>query len=703
MKKLLTILVFLTALLNTSYAAQDVFIKDDVKYICADYAKKFWDADIIYYSNSKIIEISKDSNIFYLQLGDNGYRKNIYINPFFIDSSVIKINGKNLMPGKPFFEENELFIPIEFFHNNFYEKNTYDVIVVGGDPEGISAAVSASRRGAKTLILSDEPGWGGLLTYGMLNTLDMNYNKNGELLTKGIFEEFYEEIDRTESFDVERVKKIFWKMLDQEKSIDYRIKYKFSDVIIEDNTIKGILALNETGEIETFYGFRVIDATQDGDVCAKSNVPFYFGMEDINVKEHMAATLVFKVNGVDWNKLSEDINRYKTETQDLNCGINESSAWGFGKWCYDNYNSKYYNMKLRGPNIGLQEDGSVLINALQIFNVDVSNKKSIEEAKEFGKNEAVQIVEYLRKILSSFENATFAGAADELYIRETRHIQGEYTLKATDLLEGTNFDDKIAMGSYSVDIQSTSMDNNGYVIFVPNQYFIPLRCIIPKTIDNLFIVGKSASYSSVAAGSARVVPVGMVTGESAGIIAMFSIMNNIKPREIIGNYEYTSEMTELLIKQGIYLSENTYADPVTNETGYEKFKELINLGIVAGGYSNDFGLNNDATNANATYGLIRLLERRGNNLSEEFKNKIYSLSSQEKATITMMGRILLTVLGETENSLTDRDILNFIKEKKYFETYNLDEIENLTVKDVYLMSIEIADRYINFNKDILTN
>ena len=60
-------------------------------------------------------------------------------------------------------------------------------------------------------------------------------------------------------------------------------------------------------------------------------------------------------------------------------------------------------------------------------------------------------------------------------------------MQASDLLEGVNFSDKIAMGSYPLDIQSTNMDNNGYVVLAPDQYSIPYRCIIPKNIDNLFI------------------------------------------------------------------------------------------------------------------------------------------------------------------------------------------------------------------------
>ena len=89
--------------------------------------------------------------------------------------------------------------------------------------------------------------------------------------------------------------------------------------------------------------------------------------------------------------------------------------------------------------MGLQDDGTVLINALQIFYVDISDTESVEYAKKYGEIEAQNAFEHLKRKLNSFANAYFINTADELYIREARHIQGEYVLQASDLLEGVNF------------------------------------------------------------------------------------------------------------------------------------------------------------------------------------------------------------------------------------------------------------------------
>ena len=106
----------------------------------------------------------------------------------------------------------------------------YDVIVMGGDPEGIAASIAVARSGGKVLLISEEDGLGGLFTFGMLNTLDMSYSKDGELLTKGIFEEFYNKEGRKESFDVNEVKKIFEDITDETNSCIYGFRY--SEVIL---------------------------------------------------------------------------------------------------------------------------------------------------------------------------------------------------------------------------------------------------------------------------------------------------------------------------------------------------------------------------------------------------------------------------------------------------------------------------------------
>ena len=94
-------------------------------------------------------------------------------------------------------------------------KEEFDLIVFGAEPEGIAAAIMAARSNLKVLLVEKRDGPGGLMTYGMLNTIDMNLGTEGELLNRGVFEEFYNKLGRT-SFDVAEAKQIFQDMLNEE-------------------------------------------------------------------------------------------------------------------------------------------------------------------------------------------------------------------------------------------------------------------------------------------------------------------------------------------------------------------------------------------------------------------------------------------------------------------------------------------------------
>ncbi|MEW5705399.1 MAG: FAD-dependent oxidoreductase [Actinomycetota bacterium] len=127
---------------------------------------------------------------------------------------------------------------------------------------------------------------------------------------------------------------------------------------------------------------------------------------------------------------------------------------------------------------------------------------------------------------------TFWGSAETLYIRESRHFIGEYILKLDDLLQGVQPYDKIAPARYPVDIhpytQAEAYNNlmkYGSLVdahLQPKLYGIPLRSLLPMKIDNLLIVGKTISCTPKAAGSARIISIGISEAESAGKVVAAS-------------------------------------------------------------------------------------------------------------------------------------------------------------------------------------
>ncbi|MFZ5753317.1 MAG: FAD-dependent oxidoreductase [Bacillota bacterium] len=528
----------------------------------------------------------------------------------------------------------------------------YDVIVVGGEPEGIAAAVSAARNGLKTLLIEDDYALGGLFTLGQLNFLDMNHGPKHELLTRGIFEEFYKAMGN--AFDVEEAKEYFFNLVHKEKNITLKLNTAFVEPIMEGNKIMGV-RVKEKGEVKEYLGLRVIDATVDADVAAAAGVPYTIGAEDYGEKGTlMGVTLVFRVAGVNWDRV---VKYLKYEDNDPHSGADQVAAWGYGKEARE-YKPRD-KMRFRGPNIARQKDGTVLINALLIFGVDGLDSKSKAEGIERGKREIPYIIEFMRQKFPGFENARFVGTAEQLYVRETRHIIGEYRLTITDVLENRDHWDRIGHGSYPVDVQPTSPSNFGNVIGVPDIYSIPFRSLVPLKVDDLLVVGRSASYDSLPHGSARVIPVGMVAGEAAGVASAYSIQNNVIFRDMTKSKEAITWVQERLKKQGAYLVEYTPPRPkVMDHWAYPGVRVMRELGLIEGGYTNDYGLERKATKWSMENKLNKVLR-----LAHERNSRVPLRKVEIPPVVTGENMVMFVAEGLSGEKLSFSESLALLKGK----------------------------------------
>ena len=466
-------------------------------------------------------------------------------------------------------------------------KDTYDVIVAGTDPEGIMAAVSAARNNLPVLLVDGRGReiFGGLLTLGWLNSLDLNKSPRqhwfGKLqfLNKGLFQEWYEQIEGT-SFDVITAANAFNRMVSAEPNIEVLMKVRSMEPVLEGRRVIGLRVVKEDGSAAEFRAKALIDATQDGDIAAAAGAPYTFGREDIGEPDaKMAVTLVFKMKGVT-PEIWESFGRHP------NTGIDRMSAWGFPE--AKNYpSSNPERVKLRGLNIGRQNDGTILINAMHIYGVNPLDPQSVEEGLEIGRREAPRIAEYLKQTFEEFRDLEFAGTAPELYVRESRHIIGEYRLTMADLMENRDHWDAIAYGSYEVDIQSTGPNDPGAILMKPAAYGVPFRSLVPLNVDGLLVVGRAASFDSLPHGSARVVPLGMATGEAAGAAARLAIEQGVSFREMSRSPEMMAELRRRLEAQGMDLRMPEIKTPeYMKHPAYPGLLAAVSLGLVYGNYDN---------------------------------------------------------------------------------------------------------------------
>lgn len=471
--------------------------------------------------------------------------------------------------------------------------SNYDCIVVDGSPEGISAAVSAARNGLKTLLICQDAALGGLYTLGELNFIDVPESRSGQLLVGGIYKEFSDAVGGS-GFDIIKAKNTFYQMVANEENLTLRVNSHFEKPLMDGQTITGV-QVEEDGKSVKYHAPVVIDATPDGNICAAAKVPYTFAGEDIGERDReMGVTLVFRLSGVDWDKVSAHVTKIPEGESVAEGDVNGNLAWGYSKEGFA-YEPTDEAMRLRGFNIARQDNGDVLLNALIIFDVDALDPESCAEGIARGKAELPMIIEYMRAHCEGFENAALVNTADQLYVRETRHFECEKMLTIDDVLENRAQPDAICVTNYPVDVQATKTQRFGTVVGFPDQYEISFGSLVPKKVEGLMIVGRSAGFTSLAAGSARIVPTGMACGQAVGVAAKLCVEQGMTPRELYGDAKAVKKMQKTLEKQGALLAHQETEEPIMNHWAYDGLKVIRSMGYADGGYDNNYRLDDAVT------------------------------------------------------------------------------------------------------------
>ncbi|WP_232058075.1 FAD-dependent oxidoreductase [Cohnella abietis] len=571
-------------------------------------------------------------------------------------------------------------------------KPTYDVIVAGTDPEGIVAAISAARNNLKVLLVDgkNRRKLGGLMTLGWLNTLDLNkspvVNKKypSPYLNGGIFQEWFNLIEGT-SFDVERATNAFHNLTLSEPNIDILMNVKVMQPVVANNAVTGMRIVKEDGKEINVNAVSIIDATQDADIAAAAGAPFTWGWKDIGEPNaQMAVTLVFKLSGVTdaiWQELSHKV------------GSDSRSIWGY-KEVKKYQSSNPTRVKMRGLNIGREDNGTILINSMQIYGVNPLDPASVQEGMRIGAKEAPLIVDYLKKNYKGFRKLKYAGVAPELYIRESRHIEGEYRLTMADLMNNRDQWDAIAYGSYEVDIQSIAYNIGGSVVMHPMQYGVPFRSIVPKKVDGLLVVGRSASFDTLPHGSARVIPLGMATGEAAGVAAKLAKERKLTFRQLSKSKESIEELQNRLTKQGMDLRVRPFEKPeYMKGSAYPGLLTAVSLYVATGGYENAWKLDEPAKKKK----LANIINRLKKMYPDKFPNKqsFDHSTKEEPISLDLLTSRITEVAGMTHKGGSSTD---FMLRSKWLNKKTLDEIKNkdrLTVGELYKLIRDFMDYYLH--------
>lgn len=446
--------------------------------------------------------------------------------------------------------------------------NSYDVIVVGGGPAGVCAAIAAARNGAKTLIVERGNCLGGMATLGMVGPFMTCYDRDGEKqITLGLFEEIVERLvkiggaihpskcmggsafsawhttahNHVTPFEAEKLKVVLDEMC-AEAGADVLFHTVFSRPLLEGNVITGIEVLNKGGTTE-YFAKVVIDATGDGDVAFRAGVPCELGDTERDGKMQ-PASLFFRIAGLPQSVLEADLKAHGHDPKSNNRYFSwyVDAAIEDGVWDVPRPHINIYRQV---------RDDEWFVNCTRINDVDATDPVSVSKAEALGRHQIQTIVNVFRKYFPGGENVRLVASASTLGIRESRHVRGEYWMDVDHIVRGVVPEDTIACCAYAIDLHGGNGSKTTLFKAIEGKYYgIPYRSLVPLKIDNLLVAGRCISGSSSAAASYRVMPPAMSTGEAAGTAAALSVKNGVSPRMID-----VAELRGVLISDNVFLGE----------------------------------------------------------------------------------------------------------------------------------------------------
>ena len=451
-----------------------------------------------------------------------------------------------------------------------------DVLVVGGTPSGVAAALAAARHGATVTLVAQRPKLGGDIIYAYLNMFDVplsDMNSESSPVAYGIFGSFFKELGT--AFDVQAAEGWLERAVAKEKNVRVLSDVKFERVILEKGGVRGVQIKLKNGVLRSISARAIVDTTNDADVAARAGAGYFLGREQVNPDQKMqAAGLLFSVKGVEWQRLRAyvrstrtislaaarrlkqgneagvDIRVHGNRATIRRGGIHGNYAWERGNVIRD-YVPRGPDIDVISINFGRQSDGSVILNTLNIVGVNGLDEVSKKRAYQEGVAEIPLLIQHLRDKMPGFANARLGEIAPELYIRETRHIRGFTTLTVEDIKRGTPFPDRVALASYALDLHPYSKGDRNPFGPTRHVYALPLKALVPINVDGVFVASRSLSATYSAAGSARVIPITMAAGEAAGTAAAQCARGRYSPHELVKSEARIKQLQAELRKSGM--------------------------------------------------------------------------------------------------------------------------------------------------------
>ncbi len=402
-----------------------------------------------------------------------------------------------------------------------------DVLVAGGGPAGLGAALGAARLGAKTLLVERMAFLGGVGAVGLGMTI--NQMRPGEKPRSNVHEALIKQVQafgdvavRIEEHalitNTEYLKVAAFKAL-EEAGCDYLLYAFVSDAIVVDGVVKGAIVSTKSGPLQ-INAKRVVDSTGDADVVYFAGGQTAKGRETDGFLSPM--TSLFVIGGVDLDRARP----YYREPAVLTHLKHDRSPW---QQLFEEGRKAGYEVPLTVDVTLSVYPGCLVVNhsgTRQYGVLDGTSSRDLTRAERLMRQQAVDVVRLLKdRKIPGFERAYLEQVSAWAGVRETRRIVGGYVLTQEDAKTGARFPDSIAQRFGWLDV--------GFVhIEAMAPHDVPYRSLVPNGVENVLASGRNISTTHVAMSAGKSMGNCMATGHAAGAAAALSIREGVTPRAL---------------------------------------------------------------------------------------------------------------------------------------------------------------------------
>lgn len=397
------------------------------------------------------------------------------------------------------------------------------VIVCGGGPAGIAAALAAARAGADVRLIELAGCLGGVWTAGLLTKILDAENKTGimaELLTMFVERGGPVANDtRGTVYDPEIAKVVLEELL-VGAGVKILLHTRVVGAVTDDkNRLAAILTESKSGR-QAWVADRFIDCTGDGDLAAQAGCQFDVGVGADCTCQPMS--MIALLTGVDPVEVAEFIRE-----------TGPSAKPHFLKFMED----AGINPSYRAPTLRHLHSGIFSIMTNHEYGVSAFDAQAVTEATIRARREIHEIVRGLRRLGGPWQGLAVVATAEQIGVREGRRIRGRYHISAEDLANGLRHDQAVCRVKFPIDVHALSTQGSKEVDHSFKKaglkpYDIPYPSLVAADVDGLLMAGRCISGDFIAHSSYRVTGNSVPMGEATGLAAAKSIELGVMPHEL---------------------------------------------------------------------------------------------------------------------------------------------------------------------------